>query len=66
MLKFVSVYQLGNDGDGVPTFGTADTITISKSSLTPNVSVWFRLTVTNVGGQTASGLGVTTRRAHCR
>ena len=59
VLKSVSVYQLGNDGDGVPTFGIADTITISRSTLTPNVSVWFRLTVTNVGGQTASGLAVT-------
>ena len=59
VLKSVSVYKLGNDGDGNPTFGTADTITVSKSPLTPNVSVWFRLTVTNVGGQIASGLAVT-------
>ena len=59
VLKSVSVYKLGDDGDGVPTFGTADTITVNRSPQIPTVSVWFRLTVTNVGGQTASGLAVT-------
>ena len=64
VLKFVSVYRLGNDGDGVPTFGTADTITVNRAvpQLT-SVFVWFRITVTNVGGQTATGVAVADTRA---
>jgi uncharacterized repeat protein (TIGR01451 family) len=57
-LKFVSPYFDGNDGDGVATWGTNDTITLNRSASVSNVQVWFRLIVTNVGGQTASGLAV--------
>ncbi len=57
-LKFVSPYFEGNDGDGNPTWGTNDTITLNRSASVGTVSVWFRLIVSNVGGQTATGLSV--------
>ncbi len=57
VLKFVSVYLEGDDGDGVPSFGTYDTISVYfNGTITPGV--WFKVIVTNTGGQTATGVNI--------
>jgi len=61
-LKFVSPYFEGAFGDGVPTFGINDTITLNRNALVPTVRAWFKLIVTNVGGQPATGVAVTDSR----
>jgi uncharacterized repeat protein (TIGR01451 family) len=57
--KVVSVYLLGGTGDGP--FGTADTIAVTYNTVssTRTASVWFKVAVTNTGGQPATGLSVT-------
>lgn len=56
--KLVSPYKLGADGDGLPAFG-ADTLTIAFNAQTPAPGIWYQITVTNTGGQVASGLAIT-------
>ena len=59
VVKYVSPFQLGNDGDGVATFGTFSNLTISHSAQVPAPSAWYRVIVQNVGGQTATGIVIT-------
>lgn len=56
--KVVSPFSLGNDGDGLPTFG-GDTVTIAFNAQIPSPYVWYQVTVSNTGGQTATGLTIT-------
>lgn len=56
--KIVSPFKLGADGDGLPTFG-GDTVTIAFNAQIPAPYVWYKVTVSNVGGLTASGLTIT-------
>ncbi len=57
--KFVSPYLEGDDGDGVPTFGTNDSITLGRTALIGSVHVWYKLIVQNIGGQPATGVIIT-------
>jgi uncharacterized repeat protein (TIGR01451 family) len=59
VLKWVSPFEEGGDGDGVPGFGTIDDLTVTHSSEVPTGSVWYKIIVQNVGGQTATGVAVT-------
>ncbi|MGZ9275616.1 MAG: TadE/TadG family type IV pilus assembly protein [Candidatus Limnocylindrales bacterium] len=69
VLKWVSPFALGDDGDGddggsAPAFGTDDDLTVTYRS-SPQVSggsVWFKIIVRNTGGRTATGLAVTDSR----
>lgn len=55
--KIVSPFKLGNDGDGLPSFG-GDTVTIAFNAQIPAPYVWYQVTVSNTGGQTATGLTI--------
>ncbi|HEY0444504.1 MAG TPA: TadE/TadG family type IV pilus assembly protein [Candidatus Limnocylindrales bacterium] len=57
VLKFVSPYALGDDGDGSPSFGINDTITLAYNATTTPF-VWYKIAVTNTGGQTATGVSI--------
>lgn len=57
--KLVSGFKLGADGDGVPTTFGGDTLSIGYNAQVPTPVVWYQLTITNIGGSTASGLAVT-------
>ena len=57
--KFVSPYKEGNDGDGTPNFGTATSVTITRSTKIASPYAWFEITVKNIGGQTATGVTIT-------
>jgi uncharacterized repeat protein (TIGR01451 family) len=57
--KYVSPYRLGGDGDGEPSFGTAQSIVVGLNDLVADESVWYRLIVRNVGGKTATGVSIT-------
>jgi hypothetical protein len=59
VLKWLSPYRLGSDGNGVPTFGTLDSISIGYNATIPAPYVWYRVIVTNVGGSPAPGIQVT-------
>ena len=59
VMKWVSPFALGADGDGTPTFGTLDDLTISHSTLVPSPFVWYKVVVQNNGGQPATGLSIT-------
>lgn len=56
--KLVSSFKLGNDGDGLPSFG-GDTLTIAFNAQVPTPVVWYKVTVSNTGGQPATGLVIT-------
>lgn len=56
--KVVSSYQLGSDGDGLDTFG-ADTLAIAFNAQIPTPVVWYKVTVSNTGGQPATSLAIT-------
>jgi hypothetical protein len=56
--KYVSVYPLGDDGDGTPNFGFAKSVNVGWAALrTP--TVYYKIAVQNLGGQTATGFGLT-------
>ena len=60
VLKWISPFELGGDGDGVPGFGTDDDLTVTHRN-SPQVdsgTVWYKIIVINNGGQTATGLDV--------
>ena len=63
VLKYVSVYRDGADGDGsilgVSTFGTAQSLTVSYNSLTPQPYAWYKVIVLNTGGQAATDVTIT-------
>ena len=56
--KYVSVYPLGDDGDGVPNFGFANAMTVGRLA-GKNPTVYYKIAVQNVGGQTATGFNLT-------
>lgn len=60
VLKYASPYQAGADGDGsisgTATFGTTQSLTVSRTS--GSVSVWYKVIVTNNGGQAATGVQI--------
>ena len=59
VLKWISPFRDGGDGDGNPGFGTIDDLTVSYSAQVPSPFVWYKVIVRNVGGQTATGIAVT-------
>ena len=61
-MKWVSPFELGDDGDGVPTFGSNDALDITYSPQIPEPFAWFKVVLLNTGGQPATGLAVTDSR----
>jgi hypothetical protein len=66
VFKQVSPYQEGDDGDGVPTFGNLASIVVNRrtdpQNPSPDVSVWYRVFVQNVGVKTATNVSITDTR----
>ncbi len=62
VMKWVSPFELGDDGDGVPTFGSNDALDITYSPQIPEPFAWFKVVLLNTGGQPATGLAVTDLR----
>jgi hypothetical protein len=58
VLKWVSPFRDGNDGDGNPSFGTLDTLSVTFNAQVPQPSAWHRVIVINTGGQTATGIQI--------
>ncbi len=58
VLKWVSPFKEGDDGDGTPGFGTQPTVAVSYSAQIPQPAVWFKVIVRNVGGRTASAVAI--------
>jgi Flp pilus assembly protein TadG len=56
--KYASVYPLGGDGDGSPNFGFAHSLTVGRTA-TVSPTVYYKIAVQNVGGQTATGFNLT-------
>lgn len=60
VIKSVSPFEEGGDeGDGDPSFGFEDDLTVAFNSQIPEPSVWYRVVVMNRGGQVATGLQIT-------
>ncbi len=57
VLKFINVYEKGGTGDG-PLFGTSGAETIHINTQVPTASVWYKIAVTNAGGQTATAITI--------
>ncbi len=61
VLKFVSPYKEGVDGDGSlagsPTFGNSQSLEAYRES--GDASVWYKVIVTNQGGRTAQNINIT-------
>ena len=62
VLKWVSPFKDGNDGDGTPSFGTQPSVTVSFNAQVPQPSVWFKVIVRNTGGRTANAVAITDSR----
>jgi uncharacterized repeat protein (TIGR01451 family) len=60
--KWLSPYKDGADGDGLPSFGTVNNLTVYRNTLVPNATVWFRVRVENTGGATVNNLVITDSR----
>jgi TadE-like protein len=58
VLKWLSPFQDGDDGDGHPGFGTLNSVAVTYDAQIPGPFVWFKVIVTNTGGQTATGVQV--------
>ena len=56
VVKWVSPYPLGNDGDGTPSFGTGD-ISMTYTGSTGPV-VWYYVGITNVGAKSANNVAI--------
>ncbi len=56
--KNVHVYLKGGSGDG-PLFGGRTEWTAYRNTRVPSVEMWFRITVTNTGGQNATTFALT-------
>jgi hypothetical protein len=56
--KYVSVYPLGDDGDGTPNFGFSHSVTAGRVA-GKNPTVYYKIAVQNVGGQTVTGFALT-------
>ena len=62
VLKWVSAYEKGGDGDGVPNFGSDLSITVTKSTqVTPYA--WFKVIVQSIGGQPATSVAISDTNA---
>jgi hypothetical protein len=59
VLKWVSPFREGGDGDGEPGFGTDPDVTISHSTQIPDPHVWYKIIVRNVGGRPATDTSIT-------
>ncbi|MHB8891253.1 MAG: TadE/TadG family type IV pilus assembly protein, partial [Candidatus Limnocylindrales bacterium] len=55
LYRWVSQYKEGDDGDGVPNFGSLPSLSIFRTS-TVSPTVWFKIIVTNVGDQAATAI----------
>ncbi len=62
VLKWVSPFKDGSDGDGNPSFGTGRTLSVTYSTQIPAPSVWFKVIVRNTGGQPATGVVISDSR----
>ena len=62
VLKWVSPFKDGNDGDGTPSFGIQPSVTVSFNAQVPQPSVWFKVIVRNTGGRTANAVAITDSR----
>ena len=62
VLKWVSPFKDGDDGDGTPGFGTQPSATVSLNASVPQPSVWFKVIVRNVGGRTANAVAIADSR----
>lgn len=62
VLKWVSPFKDGDDGDGTPGFGTQPNVTVSYSASVPQPSVWFKVIVRNTGGRTANAVVIADSR----
>ncbi|HEY4634032.1 MAG TPA: TadE family protein [Candidatus Limnocylindrales bacterium] len=58
ILKWVSSFREGDDGDGEPSFGTDDDITVSTNSIIDEAEVWYKVILRNTGGRTATGIDI--------
>ena len=58
VVKMVSTYPLGSDGDGVPTFGDPS-LALGYTATSPIPYVWYYVGVTNTGAKTATGVSIT-------
>jgi hypothetical protein len=58
ILKWVSSFREGDDGDGEPSFGTDDDITVSTNSIIDEAHVWYKVILRNTGGRTATGIDI--------
>ena len=56
---YASTFALGDDGDGVPEFGKQQALTLGLNGILTDESVWYLVTVRNVGGATATGVSIT-------
>jgi hypothetical protein len=56
--KYVSVYPLGDDGDGTPNFGFTKALPVSRVTGRDPV-VYYKVVVQNIGGLTATGFNLT-------
>jgi hypothetical protein len=56
--KYVSVYPLGDDGDGTPNFGFAKALSVGRGT-GQNPVVYYKIAVQNLGGQAATGFNLT-------
>ena len=64
--KYLSPFENGSDGDGAPSFGTRQDLTVHYRTASPaphaGGTVWFKIRVRNNGGQPATDLAVTDSR----
>jgi hypothetical protein len=58
VLKWVSSFREGDDGDGEPSFGTDDDITVASNSIIDEAHVWYKVIIRNTGGRTATGIDI--------
>jgi len=62
VLKFVNVFKAGGTGSGpfgTGVFGTSRTASVFFNAQVPSPSVWYKVSVENQGGRTATGLSIT-------
>ena len=62
VLKWVSPFKDGDDGDGTPGFGTQSSVSVSFGSQIPQANVWFKVIVRNTGGRTANAVQIADSR----
>jgi hypothetical protein len=58
ILKWVSSFREGSDGDGEPSFGTDGDITVTTNSIIDEARVWYKVILVNTGGRTARNIDI--------